>query len=46
MNRILSGLAVALCVCAADERAWSQPAQPEYHAVLTYIMTAPGMHDA
>lgn len=46
MKRILSGLTVALSVCAADGSVWAQAAPPEYHAVLTYIMTAPGMQDA
>lgn len=46
MNRILSGLTVALCVCAAEGSAGAQAAQPEYHVVLTYIKTAPGMQDA
>jgi hypothetical protein len=46
MKRILSGLTVALCVCAAEGSAWAQAAPTEYHAVLTYIMTAPGMQDA
>lgn len=46
MKSILSGLTVALCVCAAEGSVWAQAAPPEYHAVLTYIMTAPGMQDA
>jgi hypothetical protein len=46
MTRILSRLTVALCVCAAEGSVWAQVAPPEYHAVLTYIMTAPGMQDA
>ena len=37
---------MALCVCAAEGSAWAQAAPTEYHAVLTYIMTAPGMQDA
>ncbi len=46
MNTILSGVTVALCVCAAEGSVWAQAAQPEYHVVLTYIKTAPGMQDA
>ncbi|BCS35420.1 hypothetical protein TBR22_A46470 [Luteitalea sp. TBR-22] len=46
MNRILSGLTVALCLGAAEGSALAQAAQPEYHVVLTYIKTAPGMQDA
>ncbi len=46
MKRILSGLTVALCVCATEGSALAQAAPTEYHAVITYIMTAPGMGDA
>lgn len=41
MNKVLSGFAAALCVCAAEGRVWAQATQPEPHVVLTYMKTTP-----
>lgn len=46
MGRILSGLAVASCLVAAEGQVWAQVAQPEYYVVLTYMKVEPGMADA